>query len=168
MKYSEKFKDPRWQKKRLEILERDGWSCQICHDSKSTLHVHHRYYLPEKPVWDVPDDALVTMCECCHEDETRQMKECCKFLLETLKGGFFSSEVHSISICFHLLLHNPIMEEEDEGDVVDALEYLFKSKSTMRSLMNSYWNYRLERRKQYELRQGNKNNAKEAAEIRKP
>ena len=44
MEYAEKLKDPRWQKKRLEILERDAWVCQKCFDTKSTLHVHHRIY----------------------------------------------------------------------------------------------------------------------------
>ena len=37
--YSQKLKDPRWQKKRLQILERDEWNCQICHDNESTLVV---------------------------------------------------------------------------------------------------------------------------------
>jgi hypothetical protein len=37
MKYSDKLKDPRWQKKRLEVFERDGWCCQCCGDSESPL-----------------------------------------------------------------------------------------------------------------------------------
>lgn len=32
MTYSQKLRDPRWQKKRLEILERDSFTCQHCHD----------------------------------------------------------------------------------------------------------------------------------------
>lgn len=28
--YAEKFKDPRWQKKRLKIMERDNWKCCEC------------------------------------------------------------------------------------------------------------------------------------------
>lgn len=27
--YAEKLKDPRWQKRRLEIFERDDWTCQF-------------------------------------------------------------------------------------------------------------------------------------------
>ena len=42
--YAEKFKDPRWQKKRLEILERDDFSCRVCYDASNTLHVHHCFY----------------------------------------------------------------------------------------------------------------------------
>lgn len=42
--YSEKLKDPRWQKKRLEILNRDEFACRFCGDNKSTLNVHHISY----------------------------------------------------------------------------------------------------------------------------
>lgn len=62
--YSEKLKDPRWQKKRLEILERDGWKCQKCGDEKSTLHVHHLTYSGN--LWDVDNDSLAALCEHCH------------------------------------------------------------------------------------------------------
>ena len=37
--YLEKLKDPRWQKKRLEILERDGWKCMACGEKEKTLRV---------------------------------------------------------------------------------------------------------------------------------
>jgi hypothetical protein len=68
--YRELLKDPRWQKKRLFILERDGWQCQFCPDKESTLHVHHTKYFPGDP-WDTPDGYLVTLCESCHESEER-------------------------------------------------------------------------------------------------
>ena len=45
--YYEKLLDPRWQKKRLEILNRDEFKCRSCGDDKSTLHVHHGYYSEE-------------------------------------------------------------------------------------------------------------------------
>lgn len=38
--YLEKLKDPRWQKRRLEIFQRDEFTCQVCFDTESTLHVH--------------------------------------------------------------------------------------------------------------------------------
>src|SRR5690349_9251321 len=64
--YSAKLKDPRWQKKRLSILERAGWKCQCCEDDKSTLQVHHLIYGDCEP-WDVPDETLECLCEACHE-----------------------------------------------------------------------------------------------------
>lgn len=63
--YREKLLDPRWQKLRLRVLERDGWCCVACGESKKTLHVHHGFY--EGEPWDAPEDTLWTLCEACHE-----------------------------------------------------------------------------------------------------
>ena len=68
--YSEKLRDPRWQRKRLEILQRDDFSCQSCGDQESTLNVHHCYYSTGKLPWEYPDPSLVTLCESCHEAES--------------------------------------------------------------------------------------------------
>jgi hypothetical protein len=59
-----KYDDPRWQRKRLEIMQRDAFSCVSCGDSSSTLHVHHKRYQGE--LWDSPVDDLETLCESCH------------------------------------------------------------------------------------------------------
>lgn len=67
--YSELLKDPRWQRKRLEILQRDNFTCQDCQDSSSPLHVHHRYYVARREPWNYPNSALVTLCNDCHELE---------------------------------------------------------------------------------------------------
>ncbi len=64
--YAAKFKDPRWQRKRLEVLERDDWQCQDCNSREETLNVHHLYYKFGCDPWDYPDFALVTLCEDCH------------------------------------------------------------------------------------------------------
>lgn len=68
MNYSDKLKDPRWQKKRLEILNRDGFACLACDDEKSTLHVHHCYYVSKREPWDYPNESLLTFCAKCHKD----------------------------------------------------------------------------------------------------
>ena len=60
-----KYSDPRWQKLRLKIMERDGWECVACGDSESTLNVHHKIYMQGEP-WEVPDFVLQTLCENCH------------------------------------------------------------------------------------------------------
>jgi len=66
MTYAEKLRDPRWQKKRLEIMSRDRFTCRKCQDATKTLNVHHRYYTKGSMPWEYPDDALVTFCEPCH------------------------------------------------------------------------------------------------------
>lgn len=74
--YRQKLLDPRWQKRRLEILARDRFQCQNCGDCRSTLHVHHLTYKSgaEGP-WDQADHDLVTLCAPCHELEAEDFKE---------------------------------------------------------------------------------------------
>lgn len=71
MTYSEKLRDPRWQKKRLKILERDNWECQYCCEKTKTFHVHHLYYEHGREPWEYPDESLKTLCFECHEWEER-------------------------------------------------------------------------------------------------
>jgi len=64
--YSEKLKSPKWQKKRLEIMGRDKFTCKFCGDKETTLHVHHKKYCQNGNPWDVNNDDLITFCEDCH------------------------------------------------------------------------------------------------------
>lgn len=62
------YKDSRWQKKRLEIMERDGWKCRDCGKGDGvTLNVHHAYYESGKKPWEYPNQFLSTHCEKCHK-----------------------------------------------------------------------------------------------------
>lgn len=69
MTYAEKLKDPRWQKKRLEIMKRDEFTCVICKDKNSTLHVHHIIYEYGLNPWEYEDINYKTLCETCHKYE---------------------------------------------------------------------------------------------------
>ena len=62
--YSEKLKDPRWQKKRLEIFQRDNFTCQKCGSTDNTLVVHHFEYSGNP--WEAENEKLITVCEICH------------------------------------------------------------------------------------------------------
>ena len=68
MDYKERFKDPRWQKKRLEILDRDDWKCRSCLSKDETLNVHHMTYDNdiENP-WEYDNGNLITLCDYCHK-----------------------------------------------------------------------------------------------------
>jgi hypothetical protein len=66
-KYFELLKDPRWQRKRLEILERDKFQCRNCGDKSSTLVVHHRYYVSGRLPWEYPGVCYATLCNGCHD-----------------------------------------------------------------------------------------------------
>lgn len=67
--YAQKLRDPRWQKKRLEILQRDSWTCVKCGDDQLELHVHHKRYVRNVEPWDYPDKDLETLCDECHKDK---------------------------------------------------------------------------------------------------
>ena len=72
--YSEKLLDPRWQKKRLFIFNRDSFCCQRCFSESVTLHVHHLKYEKGKEPWEIDDNFLVTLCKDCHEYEEDNYK----------------------------------------------------------------------------------------------
>jgi hypothetical protein len=65
--YQKKLLSPLWQKKRLEIFERDKWKCRLCEDEEATLNVHHLKYMGygAHPA-DSPNEDLITYCEDCH------------------------------------------------------------------------------------------------------
>lgn len=83
--YSDKLKDPRWQKKRLEIMQRDSFACQECLDDTKTLHVHHTRYVKGREPWEYANGFLVTLCEHCHE----QMHEDQTSVVDQLAGSFY-------------------------------------------------------------------------------
>jgi len=64
VKYKDKLRDPRWQKKRLEILERDGNKCLECGRTNLELHVHHKKYTGEP--WEANNEDMQTVCHKCH------------------------------------------------------------------------------------------------------
>ena len=66
MTYAEKLKDPRWQKKRLDVMQRDGFKCTRCNCDTLTLHVHHLKYLAEREPWQYDLSDLTTLCQDCH------------------------------------------------------------------------------------------------------
>lgn len=78
MGYAELLKDPRWQKRRLEIMERDNWTCQKCEGTESTLTVHHKSYKKKEGEfvhpWEYVGEDLITLCDECHLDEENNLK----------------------------------------------------------------------------------------------
>lgn len=82
--YKKKFLDPRWQKKRLEILQRDKFACCRCEDTEETLHIHHKFYIFGKEPWEYDDNVLETLCATCHQEDgwdKDQVNEILRYLL---------------------------------------------------------------------------------------
>ena len=102
--YSEKLKDPRWQKMRLEVLNRDEWMCQLCQDNESTLNVHHLTYNPFLEPWEYELSNFITLCETCHEDETKIRPGLEQWLLGILKlKGFMVNDLDHLITGFKAL-----------------------------------------------------------------
>jgi hypothetical protein len=89
MNYSEKLKDPRWQKKRLEIFQRDNFECQHCHETSITLNIHHLKYIKGNNPWEYDNKYLLTLCEDCHEIDYQYRKEAEQNILDSFALGKF-------------------------------------------------------------------------------
>lgn len=64
--YFEKSRDPRWQKKRLEVMQDAEFRCKVCYDDSSTLNVHHKEYIKGREPWEYDAKQLTVLCEGCH------------------------------------------------------------------------------------------------------
>lgn len=134
-KYSAKLKDPRWQKKRLEIFERDGWKCWRCNSDTSTLCVHHRYYESDKEPWEYNNEALVTLCEECHKEETEDRPREEQALVGALKRSpFLAGDINSLMYGIYRcqLTHLPDV-------VMDAISMAFSNKILQQFLLDKYF-----------------------------
>lgn len=63
-----KYKHPKWQEKRLRIMQAASFMCDHCQDDEATLNVHHTYYTSGAEPWDYPDWSLRCLCEKCHKE----------------------------------------------------------------------------------------------------
>ena len=121
--YTDLFKHKRWQKKRLEVLQRDNWKCAHCtmlgsdsEEDNSTLHIHHRYYKGKRQPWEYPLESLVTLCAECHEKEEKRLKVIPDQLIQAMReaccGAFeFQTAINS----FYELQDNPNSMESLDG-----------------------------------------------------
>jgi len=99
MNFKDQYNHPNWQKKRLEVLDYCGFTCQNCDSSDRQLHVHHREYKKARKVWEYDIDNFVVVCCDCHEGihESISMlknllsdfrKEECEWTIELVRGYF--------------------------------------------------------------------------------
>jgi hypothetical protein len=91
--YSEKLKNPKWQKKRLEIMKRDKFQCKLCGDTETQLHVHHKEYITGNDPWEYNNGQLITLCEKCHGVSESVKKKIPGFELKYLKAFKLKSKL---------------------------------------------------------------------------
>lgn len=130
--YSELLRDPRWQKMRLKIMERDGFKCRICGNEKGTLNVHHKVYKSGKKPWEYDAHKLVTVCEPCHA-HLEGMKERVMDFLCSVSPDVSTAVFNAIDFA----------REGRTQDVIEADELLlnaFRFQSFL-SMREPVWNY---------------------------
>lgn len=63
------YHSTRWEKKKKQILRRDGYMCQACKRygrKREAKIVHHIQHADTHPELAFVDDNLVSLCEACH------------------------------------------------------------------------------------------------------
>ena len=97
MTYSNKLKNPLWQRKRLEIMQRDDFKCCLCHKAENELNVHHQYYTPETEPWEYDAECYLTLCKDCHSDvHTTFTKIVALIAFKAIKSGMSLYDIDNL------------------------------------------------------------------------
>jgi len=118
--YQEKLLSPLWQKRKADILERDGYKCRSCGRADITLHAHHIFYVPDTDPWDYKDEALITYCEICHNTEHLIGNTLKEYLLELISNN---------PLMIHMVAQLCVLTEKVEDFEVSLRCFLSKEMS---------------------------------------
>jgi len=120
MNYFDKLKSPKWQKKRLQILQRDNFTCTSCGSTETELHVHHLMYDFKKEPWEIDNKLLTTFCTDCHKRRHDLEK-----LIKRVLSESMSNEKYNLIVGFVMDL---CLMDIDEIEEVDDLASRYRSK----------------------------------------
>lgn len=141
MDYKEQIKSPKWQKRRLEILQRDGFTCQVCGCKDKTLHVHHTVYIKDHNIWEYKDNQLITLCEECHEYEHMMEESINEKLWYIKKRGVLNHEISAlldiIDVNMHFGNQNVIKDIVGNGYLPEIEREYIKLLAERRSLIDN-------------------------------
>jgi hypothetical protein len=143
--YLSKLRDPRWQKKRLEIMQRDNFTCQSCGEKEKPLHVHHRMYKKATEPWDYNGYLLITLCEECHGEFTEVKKEGAQEnLMEGILSRFNEEDLTTLACA---LAYHELDGDPDESAYV--IEYALTNRAICGALKHLYQEGIKERRRRF-------------------
>jgi len=134
--YSEKLRDPRWQRKRLELFQRDNFKCRRCGDSKKEIQIHHLVYRKGLQPWEYPENAMITLCVVCHKEAEELRDYVCLQLgtsLNAENAAFWAAfarnrkEFKHWSSAISHLSHCIGNEQSDESDITIVREHCRKA-----------------------------------------
>lgn len=131
--YSEKLRDPRWQKKRLQVLERDNFTCTCCQDTSTELQVHHKAYKNEP--WQAKLSGLTTLCKHCHLIVSK-LHIYYDIYKANVKKWVFDE---GASVRYHISYK---FNGENAQDVIDISDYVFINRKEFQPReLNSIYSY---------------------------
>ncbi len=104
--YAEQLRDPRWQKKRLELLEEAAWTCKECGEETKELHVHHMYYKKGLAPWEYPIDALLVLCKDCHAEVAQLQEDIAELIAR--RCAVYDSPLDELQAVAGFIYHLPV------------------------------------------------------------
>jgi len=123
--YASKLKDPRWQKKRLEVMERAGFKCQACGNKSEMLAVHHQFYVWGSDPWQYPDYCFQCLCNSCHAEvgeDKEANKESGYAFLEMVKAtGMDMDGIHDLACHLNDAYRNAVFDAGSGGRLYRAI-----------------------------------------------
>lgn len=126
--YFEKLKDPRWQRKRLEVMQHHNFCCELCGNDELTQHVHHKTYIKGREPWDYECEQLSLLCESCHSEEHKKpdhLKIIESFL--PLDGLCNREEIAQVVLAY-IHCEYPLLGEKISSSI-DDITFIYKNKS---------------------------------------
>jgi hypothetical protein len=131
--YYDDLKNPKWQKKRLEVLNKANFKCCICSNTEKELNVHHRYYDKNKKIWEYSDGNLFCLCKDCH-GKYKELLEWLNIFLNPDPG--FMSELIGYAVAL-----NEIRRREIEHPVGLVTEDILNFNNPYISKESFIWGY---------------------------
>lgn len=98
--FFKQYQTKEWYEISKRIKARDKNTCQMCGCNDKPLSVHHLFYAPNGSIFDVPDSALITLCEDCH-NEQKEYREDTLSLLDSFRCLFTDYEIHELIYSLH-------------------------------------------------------------------
>lgn len=127
MSYETQLNTPMWQRRRLEIFQRDDWKCQACGSETNMLHVHHKGYRGK--AWEAPDGALITLCLYCHQKEEALKEKMAPRLVNGFGvNGFLSTDIEKLSE----IMNNLCYDKSTVSKIIDFVASLKQNGKAIR------------------------------------
>ena len=134
--YSNYWKDPRWQRFRLKVLEKDGFKCTNCGDAKSELHAHHLYYISKRKPWEYPEECVLTLCDDCHKVTHEVPSEILEWEISL---GVFTRAYHGNTIGFAIGPMAYHLSADSIEELSDAVSWsICNREDLLKKILSSY------------------------------